>query len=238
MGLKKEWKKHKSWGMIGLSRVFYSGSRELFGSDVTNHTGITLTIKHAQKSRELGRDWTMGDDMIIRVVLSPNQFAELVSNMNVGDGVPCTIDFIQGEGYIDFLPDDNKLVKIETDRMEKDAEIMQRLKDSAKQLDRLIKDKKMPKGIGEEILEELCAVHTYLDASGSDFLRDQAKREIADMVVEAKTQVSDYVNHKIFSVGLEKLMSSAEMTPQLLDGKENSDETTRITAADNFEITE
>lgn len=217
MSLNKEWKKHKSWGMIGLSRVFYSGSRELFGSDVTNHTGITLTIKHAQKSRELGRDWTMGDDMICRVVLSPNQFAEMVSNMNVGDGVPCTIEFLQGEGYIDFLPEDNKLVKIEADRTEQDKEITQRLKDSAKQLDRLIKDKKMPKTVGEQILNELCAVHQYLDASGSDFLRKQAKREIADMVVEAKTQVSDYVNHKIYSVGLEKLMSSSEMMPELLD---------------------
>lgn len=216
----REWKKHKSWGMIGLARTFYSGSRELFGSDITNHTGIVLTIRHAQKSRELGRDWTMGDDVICKVVLSPNQFAEMITNMNVGDGVPCTIEFLQGEGYIDFLPDDNKLVRIETDRMEKDEEMMQRLKDSAKRLDRLIKDKKMPKTVGEEILQELCAVHTYLDASGSDFLRDQAKREIADMVLEAKTQVSDYVNHKIYSVGLEKLMSASEMTPELLDGKD------------------
>ena len=233
--MKNEWKKHKSWGMVGLSRVFYSGSRELFGSDITNHTGIVLTLKHAQKQRELGRDWTLGDDMICRIVLSPNQFAEMVSNMNVGDGVPCTIEYLQGEGYIEFMPEDNKLVKIEVDRMEKDAEMMQRLKDSAKQLDRLIKDKKMPKTVGEEIVGELCAVHSYLDTSGSDFLRDQAKREIADMVVEAKTQVSDYVNHKIFSVGLEKLMSASDMMPELLDGRENSDETTRIAATDNFE---
>lgn len=233
--MKNEWKKHKSWGMVGLSRVFYSGSRELFGSDITNHTGIVLTLKHAQKQRELGRDWTLGDDMICRIVLSPNQFAEMVSNMNVGDGVPCTIEYIQGEGYIEFMPEDNKLVKIEVDRMEKDAEMMQRLKDSAKQLDRLIKDKKMPKTVGEEIVGELCAVHSYLDASGSDFLRDQAKREISDMVVEAKTQVSDYVNHKIFSVGLEKLMSASDMMPELLDGRENSDETTRIAATDNLE---
>ena len=236
--MKNEWKKHKSWGMVGLSRVFYSGSRELFGSDITNHTGIVLTLKHAQKQRELGRDWTLGDDMICRIVLSPNQFAEMVSNMNVGDGVPCTIEYLQGEGYIEFMPEDNKLVKIEVDRMEKDEEMMQRLKDSAKRLDKLIKDKKMPKTVGEEILQELCAVHTYLDASGSDFLRDQAKREIADMVVEAKTQVSDYVNHKIFSVGLEKLMSASDMTPELLDGKENGNETARITTADNFEGTE
>lgn len=176
--------------------------------------------------------------MICRIVLSPNQFAEMVSNMNVGDGVPCTIEYLQGEGYIEFMPEDNKLVKIEVDRMEKDEEMMQRLKDSAKRLDKLIKDKKMPKTVGEEILQELCAVHTYLDASGSDFLRDQAKREIADMVVEAKTQVSDYVNHKIFSVGLEKLMSASDMTPELLDGKENGNETARITTADNFEGTE
>ena len=236
--MKNEWKKHKSWGMVGLSRIFYSGSRELFGSDVTNHTGIQLTLKHAQKQRDLGRDWTMGDDMICRIVLSPNQFAEMVFNMNVGDSVPCTIEYLQGEGYIEFMPEDSKLVKIETDRMEKDAEMMKRLKDSAKQLDRLIKDKKMPKAVGEAILTELCAVHDYLDASGSDFLRAQSKREIADMVAEAKTQVSDYVNHKIFSVGLEKLMHASEMTPELLDGKENSDEIARITTTDNFEVTE
>ena len=105
--MNKEREKDKSWGMVGFYRNYGSG-RELFGSDVTNHNTIRLTVKHAIKHRELGRDWTMGDDIICEVELSALQFAELLTNMNMGDGVPCTIRYTREDGYVDYKNEKSK----------------------------------------------------------------------------------------------------------------------------------
>lgn len=208
---------HESWGMVGLSRACCGGPQQLFGSDVTNHTVIILSVKTAQKTRDLGRDWIMGDDTICEVAMSPNQFAELISNMNVGDGVPCTITYTQQQGNIQFKPENNKLVTLQADRFKTDEEMMHKLSDAINQLKCLISTNKMPKGVGEQTVTKLRALQEYLDAGGSDFLRNQAKREIADMIVEAKTQVSEYVNQKIYSIGLENVISASQIEPELLE---------------------
>lgn len=220
----RNWKQHESWGMVGLSRVTFAGSRQLFGSDITNHTAILLRIKHAKKSRELGRDWTMGEDLICEIMLSPNQFADLICNMNVGDGVPCTITFTAQDGNIEYQPEDNKLVVIEAERMENDAQMMQQLSNSIMHIQELVSHKKMPKGEGQSIVRELKSLYKYISDGGSDFLRNQAKKEIANMVTEAKSQVSDFINNKIYSVGLETLIDASTVTPELLESGDNDNE--------------
>ena len=40
------------------------------------------------------------------------------------------------------------------------------------------------------------------------------------MVVEAKTQISEYVDTKVYSVGLEHLINGKEITPQLLEAED------------------
>ena len=75
-----EAQRDKSWGVVGFYRIHGSG-RELFGSDVANHDTIRLAIKHAVKHRDLGRDWTMGDDLICEVELSALQFAITTTKM-------------------------------------------------------------------------------------------------------------------------------------------------------------
>lgn len=233
--MNRAYKSHKSWGMIGVNRVSFSGEQQLFGSDVTNHTGFQLRIRHACKSRELGRDWTMGDDLICEIVLSPNQFVDMIANMNVGDGVPCTITWTRQDGSIEFEPEESKLSVIEADRLKCDQDIMDKLKDCITQLHGLVENNKMPKIVGSETVTRLRNIYKYLDSAGSDFLRSQAKKEIESMVTEAKSQVSEFVNNKIYSVGLQSLINGDGITPQLLEKESSSDETTRIATTNNIE---
>ena len=129
--------KDKSWGMVGFYRT-YGGGKELFGSDVTNHNTIRLTIKHARKHRELGKDWTMGDDIICEVELSALQFAELLTNMNVGDGVPCTIKYTREDGCIEYKNEKNKIAVIQEERSEQIDKASSNLQEVITQLNELI----------------------------------------------------------------------------------------------------
>ena len=214
--------KHKSWGMVGFYRNFGSG-RELFGSDVTNHNTIRLTVKHAVKYRELGRDWTMGDDIICEVELSALQFAELLTNMNMGDGVPCTIKYTREDGYVDYKSEKSKIEVIQEERNEEIEKASSNLQEVISELTELISNKKIPKTVGNELLHKLKCATSNLEGSNYEFYKKQAFNEVAKMVVEAKSQISEHINHKIYSVGLEHLINSSEVTP-LLNGTPQNDE--------------
>lgn len=89
---------HPAYGMIGLHRQTWSGKSRLFGSPLSkHHMIIALTIKRAYRTHDLSMDRIFGREELIEVLLSPHQFSELITTMNVGDGVPCTIRHIDGQ---------------------------------------------------------------------------------------------------------------------------------------------
>lgn len=87
----------------------------------------------------------------------------------------------------------------------------------------LVSSKKISKSIGGELLHKLSVALSDLEGNNFEFYRKQATEEINKMVVEAKSQISEYVDRKIYSVGLEALMNGGNITPAL-----NMSETAKI----------
>jgi hypothetical protein len=217
MEMSKEYEKHDSWGMVGIYHQHHGG-RELFGSDVINHNTICLKIKTAQCSRELGRDWIMGDKTLVEISLSANQFADLLTNANMGDGVPCTIEYTIGKGMIEYKPQRPKLEIIEEEREELAEKTVSDLESSITMVKELIDKKKLSKSAGEELLSKISGAYSSLVGGSKEFFKKQAKQEINDMVVEAKRQVQSYVDNKIYSTGL-KMLKDGFVSPQLIENK-------------------
>ena len=211
--LEKE-QKHASWGMVGFYRTQCSG-RQCFGSDVTNSNTMRLTVKHAAKHRELGRDWCMGDDTICEIELTSLQFAELLTNMNCGDGVPCTILYTDNEGHIKYKPEKSKIDIIREERDKSIDGAFSALKEIEEEITALINNKKIAKSVGGELSHKLSVALSNLEGFGYEYYKEQASEEIDKMVVEAKSQISEYIAAKIHSVGLEALMNGAYITPKL-----------------------
>lgn len=205
---------HASWGMVGFYHT-QGGERQLFGSDVSNHNTVFIKVKHAQKSRELGRNWISGTDTICEVELSALQFAELLTNTNVGDGVPCTVRYTRTDGCIQYKPETSKIDVIYEERDDIVERASSSLKEVKTELAELINNKKISKSIGNELLNKLSSALSDLEGNNFDFYKKQATREIDKMVVEAKSQISEYVADKVYSVGLETLINGAYITPKL-----------------------
>ena len=83
---------HPSYGMIRAGRVS-GGHSNLYGSSVSHQHFITIEISHGARDRHLSTDWYTTGESIVRVDLSANQFAEMLTNMN-SSGVPCTLSYI------------------------------------------------------------------------------------------------------------------------------------------------
>jgi hypothetical protein len=78
---------------VGFSRQTYgSEGVTLFGSSVKNNNVISLKISQSEVNRRLSQDWYHAEPRpIIEVLLTPLQFSELLTTMNVGFGVPGTL---------------------------------------------------------------------------------------------------------------------------------------------------
>ena len=215
--MSKEYERHDSWGMVGIYHQHHGG-KELFGSDVTNYNTICLKIKTAQCSRDLGRDWIMGDKTLIEITLSANQFADLLTNANIGDGVPCTIEYVAGKGMIEYKPQKPKIEIIEEERDELAEKTVSDLESSIAMVKELIANKKLSKSAGEELLSKVNGAYSSLVGGSKEFFKKQVKQEVNDMVIEAKRQVQSYVDNKIYSTGL-KMLQDGFVSPQLIENK-------------------
>lgn len=85
---------HESYGLAQFSRV--SGTPgKLFGSNIQHNHFIELTISRASRYRDYQCDRYMPEKEIVSVAMSPSQFAELLTSMNIGAGVPVTIQHVE-----------------------------------------------------------------------------------------------------------------------------------------------
>ena len=101
-----DYESNPAFGMIGAYRTSVGPpGAALFDSDIRHHHTVVLRIEHAERKRDLHRDWIHGRNQIIEVEMSEAQWASFVSSMNTS-GVPCTLRRIQGEEIprIEYAP--------------------------------------------------------------------------------------------------------------------------------------
>jgi hypothetical protein len=91
-------RRHPAFGSITLTTVSSSREDVLNGSDVRHSQCITLRINSADSvESESGTEFMHAGQNQIEVDLTALQLGQLLSSMNRGDGVACTIRSIAGE---------------------------------------------------------------------------------------------------------------------------------------------
>lgn len=194
---------HESFGLVGLAR--WSCGPEgtnLFGSSVRHNHVMSLTIRRARKYRELSRNWYSGDAApLIEVQMSAEQFAELITTPNVGDGVPCTIAWTEGR-QMASCPEISQR-QIFQEELEGDlAEALRDVNEIVEEVAQLRAQKKIPAGLAKRI--ELLGMHLNKNLP---FINEQFTRAMDKTTVEAKAEVEGFVEHKLRSLGIEALDS-------------------------------
>lgn len=97
---------HPAYGLIGAHRVTCNPGAILFDSEITHNDIVMIRLYHASRRRDLNRNWIheTGRRPMFEVSMSEAQWASFVSSMNVGSGVPCTVESTQEEMVIPGIP--------------------------------------------------------------------------------------------------------------------------------------
>jgi hypothetical protein len=200
---------------VSFSRQTVGGrGTSLFGCSVKNHSVISLKVHPATVDRNLSQDWVHEQMIpIVEVLLSPNQFAELLTTMNSCPGTPGTLVLYNGERY--ETPEFPS--KSEQFKNEAKANIEKAMKGLGETEDAITAMLDDPKPIGKAVrkqLRDMVRVYRRLLEDHVPFLMDQFARQMNKTVSEAKAEVDAFVTDMAIRTGLESLKKSA---PQIED---------------------
>ena len=209
-----EEKKHPSYGMLSFSRV--SGSRQtLFGSSIEHRNFVVLRISPAVMRRSLSHDWPLADGIpFIEVEMSLSQFADSLTSMNYGNGVPVTVRRLGGK-QIEECPHESKRKQFskEFDNFCKEfkddfVEAMQALKTSAKK-------GRAGKAELAELLKKVELLRQSI-TSNLTFIETSFQKQTEKTIHEAKKEIEAHVEELVKETGLTALLKGM---PSIDDGK-------------------
>ena len=213
--MERETFKHPAFGMIGFSRVS-GGENTLFGSSIKHNDRIILKIKHGEQNRHLHEDWYFGRGLITEVEMSYSQFAECITAMNVGDGVPCTIRYTEKDGNIPVIAENNsKREQFRQEFSDKILKAMEKVQDQINEIQKSLDDKK---NLGvkdrKEMISKLQQVK-YNIGRNLDFCVEQFDEQMEKTTMEAKGEIEAFCQNKINSIAHAALVENKDKFVEL-----------------------
>lgn len=200
--------KHESYGMFQFSRVS-GGAKALFGSSIQHKDTITMTLREGEVSRHLNNDYYFGNNEIVQVEMSYSQFAEAITAMNIGTGVPVTIKYIQGKGKMEDCPFVDKKQQYEEEFAEHLEDIKKEASNTINEVKEIFEKKSIGKGDKEEILKKLQRLESQIGGN-TEFIYKQFNEQMDKTVTEAKGEIEAFCQNKMNSIALVALAEHQE----------------------------
>jgi hypothetical protein len=196
---------HPAYGLLKFSRGSVGGieGEALVGSSLSHHEIISIEITHARRNRNLHEDHFFDDKIILEADMSPTQFADAITGMNCGSGVPITLRWLAGSGNLPEPPFEHK-------QAEFTAEFEHKMKDIASDVDAVIALALATKA--QVRLVDAIKMLKQQIASNIPFIQQQFVKQMDKTITEAKGEVEAFAEHVVMSYGLEALKHQA---PQL-----------------------
>jgi hypothetical protein len=214
--------KHESFGMLQISRVSVSPPTNLYGSSIKHGNTIMLRIHEGSKRRDLNRDWYSANKLLVEVEMSQTQFAEAITSLNMGSGVPVTLRYVMGESKA-ICPEEHK-------RQEIEKEFDATCKNVCNGLDELIKKAQTTLNSGSQIKkadrEELLSLLWQIKnntMSTLPFIQKSFNEQMDKTVMEGKGEIEAFFTGAIQKTGLEALQGKIK-EPEMVGYDKGSQE--------------
>lgn len=213
-------KTHPAYGMASFSRVS-GGSGDLFGSELQHNHFIRFTLGPGESVWRLSETVYHGhlSPRHVEIDFSAAQFAELITSMNVGMGVPCTIRTLNNEPLPGIVDTDNLHEQIKDDIATKTSGIVDTARELEKQLAAMLADSKVPKA-KQEALRALAATITRELGANLPFVLDQYQEAAEKVKAKVAAEVDAMVTSMVQRAGIAAL--KGEVQPQIDTPRDSS----------------
>lgn len=195
--------KHPSFGQIQFNRS-NGNNTSFYGSELPQDHYISMEVHTSEINRELTQDRYYNREQILRIRMSSGQFAEMLTSMNCGSGVPCTIERLKGE-KIPELPMQESRKEFVHRKFE---DIMKMFANSIRENQKKAKEIVKKKTLSKQDIHDLTHQLEWLTMeveSNIPFFAKCFQETMDEVVFEAKTEVENAIQHKINVLGLNAL---------------------------------
>jgi hypothetical protein len=211
--------RHESFGLVGVNRITVGGGARsnMFGSHLDHHpTLFRFTVKRAVRLHtDLAYDRFHSDGEaerthLIEFDLTATQFVELMTSLNVGEGIPCTLRYVLGEQMED-VPADHETEAQNIAR--KFAAEMSDIAGSVKPLTDQVATIMAKPSIGKRDREDVVSLVGQIVRQFDDhapFVMKQFTESAGRMVTAGKAEVEAYAESVIRAAGIEHLRQLRE----------------------------
>lgn len=196
---------HPAYGVIGMSRITCRDV-QLFGSNVKHDNLISLRIQTAERSSNGDYEFIFPRKRIIEVWISGNQLGQMLSSMNVGEGVPCTIRHTETNYDVPMIKDESTPIE------ESRKSLQDRINKIMEQTDRMIKTSQEvldnPKPMSKKDMKVLHDRLTMIKQNIHENLPFVAKcfdEKMDKTVTDAKCEVEAFITSTIHKAGMDAI---------------------------------
>lgn len=202
--MERENNKHPSFGQISFTRTNSNGTN-FYGSELPQDNYISMEVRNSEIQRELTQDrYYPTGPPLIRIRMSSGQFAEMITSLNNGSGVPCTIERLVGN-KVEQLPTQESRKEFVHRKFEDRMKIFANsIRENQKAAKQIVKKKTLSKQDIQDLINQLDWLTQEVE-SNIPFFAKCFQETMDEIVFEAKTEVENAIQHKISTLGLNAL---------------------------------
>lgn len=208
---------HPSFGMLRFSRI-HGQSGYLFGTEIQADNYIQLELSPGVLRRDLSNDWFSDtNETLFRVKMSPNQFSELITTLNIGSGVPVTIEKICDEKVEQCKDVESKKTYTHKQFKQRMANFMVEINNRWQAAEKIIDKKNLSKDDQKELKWFYERMNQELKSNIPFFAK--CFQEVMDkIVVDAKAEIDSTLLHSVIEAGITALGMNFEKPKLIEDG--------------------
>jgi len=209
-------KRHPAFGLASFSRV-NGGTTRLFGSELKSGSFIRFELYQAASHWLLHAERYHTEGVpIVQVELTAAQFAEMITTLNVGSGVPCTIRIANQKLIPNFKDEASTQELIKEDLRADTAEIEQLMGKLQAELKQVLAETPNLSGAKKERLVRIVARIQQQLTSNMPFTLDQYHRAVDKTAKAAKAEVDSFITQAAITHGIPALSQMLQPLPAKL----------------------
>lgn len=200
---------HESYGMLQFNRAHCSVPMPLFGSSIQHRDIIRLVIRKGKVARLLNNDYYLAGDDLIELEMSYSQFAEAITSMNQGSGVPVTLKWIQSKGPLADCPFISKRKQFEDELAINLKDTNDRINSLIDSVEEIFSKQSINKKDRESVLYKLSALSRQFNGD-REFIYKQFNEQMDKTELEAKAEIEAFMANKINAIASSALVDNLD----------------------------
>lgn len=200
--------KHPSYGIIQISRVS-GGSQHFFGTPINQTNYFALRIYEGEKTINGSGEEVFDQSQRIpftEIKLTAHQFSEMITTMNIGNGVPCTISNREYKKVEGCPPQESPLDAVLDNSLNGIANSKEKMDEWLDEINQIMSKSSITKKDREHIAKLTSIISGRLK-SDAEFYKEMIMEVGEKVVHNAKTEIDALITSKVFQFGLDSLNS-------------------------------